>query len=270
VSQISHTSLSADADDRPTPEAAPSPKITIITACKNNSSTIETCMASVAEQTFGCVEHVVVDRRSSDESIERIHAQRDRLCIVYGRDTDTRFQAWNRGIGQASGGILGFVDGADALADPDVLKRVAEAFAHPWVSAVYGDILCVDAQDVRRVVRHHTIGPFSRERLSRGWVPPTTSLFVRRSWYRRIGGFSPDLRVAAGYDASLRLFSHQFFKATYLRRPVVRQRLVLPEFQQFRESLRTPLEELHALRASQIGGWQALAWHNLSKLGHWL
>lgn len=245
-------------------------KFSIITTCKDNASTIESCLSSVANQTFGGVEHVVIDRQSKDDSPERIYAQRDRLSIVFGSSDETRFQAWNRGIGQATGEILGFVDAADELANPDVLGEVAQAFSHPWVSAVYGDVLCVDAYDTNRVVRQHNYGEFSRARLARGWVPPTTALFVRRSWYRRIGGFAPTLKLAADYEASLRLFSHRFFKATYIRRPVVRQRQLFPGARQLVNALQLPAEELKALQASGVGGWQALAWHNASKLGHWL
>lgn len=247
-----------------------SPKFTIITACKNNSRTIEECVASVAEQSIGGVEHVIVDCQSSDDSLERIHPHRERLSIVYGRAEDTRFQAWNRGIGHASGNVVGFVDGADVLANPDVLRRVSQALQDPWVSAAYGDILRVEANDTRQVKRHHHVGPSSSKKLSRGWVPPTTALFVRRTWYRRIDGFSTQLRTVADYDASLRLFAHPFFKATYIGAPVVRQRLVEPNLQQLRDLLNTPREELRALRSAKIGGCRALAWHWLRKLGQWL
>jgi glycosyltransferase len=245
-------------------------KFTIITTCKNNSSTIENCLSSIAKQTFGGVEHVVVDRQSKDDSPERIYAQRERLSIIFSSADETRFQAWNRGIGQATGDIVGFVDAEDELANPNVLKGVAQAFAHPWVSAVYGDVLCVDAHDSNCVVRQHNYGEFNRARLARGWVPPTTSLFVRKSWYRRIGGFAPKLKLAADYDASLRLFSHRFFKATYLPQPVVRQRQLFPEVRRLVHAFQMPLEELKALRASGVGGWRALAWRNMSKVGYWL
>lgn len=251
-------------------DAGASLKISIITACKDNSATVDSCIASVARQTFGSVEHVVIDCHSKDDSSERIFAQRDRLSIVYCGADETRFQAWNRGIGHASGDVLGFVDATDELADSKVLEKIAQAFDRPWVSAVYGDVLCVHSHDATHVMRYHHSGQFSRGRLSRGWAPPTTALFVRESWYRRIGGFAPGMKFAADYDASLRLFSRQFFKAVYLQQPVVRQRLSSPGVGQLRNVVRTPIEEFKALRASQVGGWGALAWRNLSKVGGWL
>lgn len=197
-------------------QLSPAPSFTIITACRNNAATIEECVESVARQTLDCVEHVVVDSHSRDDSIERIYPNRDRHSIVYGSESDTRFQAWNRGIGQATGEIIGFVNADAVLAHPDVLKQVAEAFEDPWASAVYGDILCVEAHNTCNVVWHSHLGPVTDRRLAHGWVPPTAALFVRKSWYRRIDGFPPCMRTAADYATSLRLFSHPFFKAVYL------------------------------------------------------
>ncbi|MDP3348061.1 MAG: glycosyltransferase [Hydrogenophaga sp.] len=250
--------------------AADSPKFTIITSCSNHSRTIEDCVASVAGQSLNEVEHIIVDLQSSDDSLDRILPHQERLRILNGRAGDTRFQAWNRGIRHATGDVLGFIDGADVLANPDVLKNIARALQDPWISAAYGDVLSVDAHDVRQVRRRHHVGPHSSKKLSRGWVPPTNALFVRKSWYRRIDGFSNQMKSAAGYDASLRLFSHPFFKATYVGEPVIRQRLVAPNMPKLHEFLSRTGEELRALRAAQINGYQALAWQSLRKVGQWL
>lgn len=254
------------------PEVAPSgdPKFTIITACRNNAATIEECVESVAQQTLGNVEHVVVDSHSQDDSIERIYASRKRLSIVYGSSSDNRFQAWNRGIGQAAGDVVGFVNADEALANPDVLKQVAKAFEDPWTSAVYGDILCVDPRNASHVVRQNQLGPVTAHKLARGWVPPTSSLFVRKSWYRRIDGFSPRMRTTADYAATLRLFSYPFFNAVYLGEPVIRQRITPPSFRQLRRALIAPMEELQALRAARVGGWHSLVWNRLSRIEQWL
>jgi len=262
--------LPARSDAAVAKDSEGSPLFTIITACKNNAGTIDDCLKSIADQTINGVEHVVIDRHSMDDTLDRLYRRRERLSIVYGHADETRFQAWNRGIGQASGSILGFVDGADALANSHVLEQVAQAFEDPWISAVYGDILCVHASDIRHVVRHQYVGLVSPKKLSRGWVPPIAALFVRKSWYRRIGGFSPHLRSAAAYEASLRLFSSPMFKARYLGEPVVRQRLTAPKLDRVQDLLNGPREEFRALRATQVGGWQALAWQCLSRMGQWL
>lgn len=246
------------------------PTFSIITASKNSAETIVDCVNSVARQTLPGVEHVVVDSHSQDGTLERIYAQRDKLTIVYGSASDTRFQAWNRGIGQAAGDVIGFVNPNDALAYPDVLRQVAEAFEDPWTAAVYGDILCVDARDSAHVRRHNYLGPITDRRLARGWVPPITALFVRKSWYRRIDGFAPGRRCAADYAASLRLFAQPSFKAVYLGKPVVRRRMEPLSLRQLRRALTTPTAEWKALRDARVGGWQTLVWNRFAEFGHWL
>ncbi len=245
------------------------PTFTIVTSCKDSAQTIEDCVNSVARQSFTSVEHVVVDRHSRDDSMERIYAQRERLSIVYGNAADSRFQAWNRGIGHAGGDVVGFLDARDALADPEVLMRVANVFEDPAVSAVYGDVLCVDQRDLRRVRRRRHLGPISPTRLARGWVPPTQAMFVRTSWYRGIDGFAPGMRFAADYAASLRLFSHPAFNAVYLGEPVVRQRPDQLAIGRLLDLLRAPRDQVQALRAAQLGGWYAWARHRVYTLEGW-
>ncbi len=246
------------------------PMFSIITACQNQAATIEACVASVAEQRFTSVEHVIVDRHSRDDSLSRIHGERDRLSIVYGSAADSRYRAWNRGIGQAQGEILGFLDADDTLAGSDVLQCAAGAFAEPGVAAVCGDLLRVDARDLRLVKRRHRLGPPSAHKRARGWVPPIQALFVRKRGYRQLDSFSLDLGSAAGHAALLRLFAQPTFHVVYLGEPVVRQRAGQPGLGRMLKVLREPVYELRALRHTGLGGWQTWAWQRWSTLERWL
>jgi len=47
-------------------------KISIITVCKNAEAMIGNCIRSVQEQTFGDVEHWIIDGASEDRTLEKI------------------------------------------------------------------------------------------------------------------------------------------------------------------------------------------------------
>lgn len=261
------------AERQPALHSAPqetSVNISVITACRNSFSYLDDCLDSVARQSHHLREHIVVDGGSRDGCQQRLNEQTARLRLVEGDRRDGIFRAWNRGMGQASGDVLGFLNADDVFEDTEVLARVAQAFEDPLLSAVYGDVKYVRHDDPRMVVRQLCAGPFSQRKLAWGWAPPATALFVRRSWWQRIGGFSPELPQAAAYAAALKLFSAPCFKSHYLGDTLVRKRLTPWRANRLGAALRCPQEELQALREAGVGGLPAVLWRNVAKLGLYL
>jgi len=180
------------------------------------------------------------------------------------------YDALNKGIARASGDVVGFLHADDVYASPDVLARVAEAFADPSVAAVHGDLQYVRKDDTARVVRHWRSSPFSPDRLRRGWMPPHPTLYVRREWYERIGGFDTRYRIAADYHSILRLFSQPGFRSAYVPEVFVKMRLGGASNRSLRNIVRKSREDLEALRRTGVGGVGTLTWKNLGKIGQFL
>jgi glycosyltransferase involved in cell wall biosynthesis len=241
-------------------------KISVITATWNCAGTVSECLASVAAQSWSPVEHVVIDGASRDDTLALLKQRRDQLAVLVSEPDRGIYDALNKGIARATGEVIGFLHADDVFAAPDVLAQVAKAFADPSVSAVYGDLQYVRESDVTRVVRHWRSGPFSERKLAWGWMPPHPTLYVRREWYERIGGFDTGYRIAADYFSVLRLFSQPGFKAAYLPRVLVKMRLGGESNRSLKNILRKSREDYHALRRTGVGGVGALAWKNLSKI----
>lgn len=246
------------ASDRP-------PRFSIITACQNDAHAVARCVASVAEQSHPDIEHVVVLLQGHDDTLGQLLAQQHRLTIVFAAAKDTLAQAWNRGLKQASGDIIGFLGPHDTFAHPKVLESVADALRDPWLSALYSDRQRTTAGDsaAARVCRS---GAFSRKRLGWGWAPPMNTLFVRRLWLTRIGGFSSQLKAAADYDVMVRLFSQPFFKAQYQQQALVIQSDRAWHWRRLMCQFRSPFEELRSLRQAEVGGLGALGLRYLARL----
>jgi glycosyltransferase len=87
-----------------------------------------------------------------------------------------------------------------------------------------------------------------------GWAPSLSTLFVRRLWLNRIGGFKPQLQWAADYDVVLTLFTQPFFQARHLPQPLVRRHAPTNPLRLHQRLLLRPWDELRAIRQSQIGG----------------
>ncbi len=245
------------------------PTFSIITPTWNCRATVGDCLASVAGQTWQRLQHVVIDGASTDGTLDVLQAHCNQLAVLRSEPDCGIYDALNKGLALATGDVVGFLHADDLYAHPQVLHRVAQAFADPFVSAVYGDLQYVRQHDTTHVVRHWRSSPATPTRLAWGWMPPHPTLYVRRSWYPRIGGFNTQYRIAADYLSILQLFSQPGFKATYLPEVLVTMRLGGASNRSLKAVLRKTAEDWRALRQTRVGalgGVGALVWKNLSKL----
>ena len=100
-------------------------------------------------------------------------------------------------------------------------------------------------------------------------MPPHPTLYVRRGWYERIGGFDTRYRIAADYLSILQLFGQPGFQAVHLPEVLVHMRLGGASNKSIKAIARKSLEDWRALRQTGVGAWGgvgALVWKNVSKL----
>jgi glycosyltransferase involved in cell wall biosynthesis len=113
--------------------------ISIITINYNNLVGLKKTMASVLEQTYEDIEYIVIDGGSTDGSKEHLeHCQKDLAYWVSEPDQGI-YSAMNKGIDQATGDYLLFLNSGDWLVDNFVIDKF-EGF-NPVEDLVYGDPL---------------------------------------------------------------------------------------------------------------------------------
>ena len=248
-------------------------KISVVTATYNCEATLTETLASLKAQTHLNFEHIVVDGLSTDRTLEIVQANADGRTTTRSEKDRGIYDALNKGIARCTGDVIGFLHADDMYASTDVLATVAQGFADPTVCAVYGDLLYVKQQDPSQVVRHWKCSPFIARRLAWGWMPPHPTLYVRREWYGRIGGFDTRYQIAADYFSILQLFLQPGFKTIYLPKVMVKMRLGGASNRSLRNLIRKSREDFDAMRRSgfgPFGGLVALIAKNLSKVGQFL
>ncbi len=243
------------------------PRISVVTATWNCAATLSTCLDSLAVQTWPAVEHVVIDGASRDGTLELLQQRRDRPAVLVSEPDRGIYDALNKGLQRCTGDVVGFLHADDFLADERVLERIGQAFADPAVQAVYGDLDYVSKDRPEQLVRRWRAGDFGPRSLASGWMPPHPTLYVRRSWYQRIGGFDTGYRIAADYDCVLRLFSQPGFEVRYIPEVLVRMRVGGASNRSLKALWRKSSEDLRALRRSGVGGLGTLLRKNLGKIG---
>jgi glycosyltransferase involved in cell wall biosynthesis len=240
-------------------------QVSVITAVKNRASTLGACLRSVQAQTWGAVEHIVVDGGSTDGTLGILAASRAHVAKLICEPDRGVYDALNKGIGVASGDVIGFLHGDDEFATERSLERVAHAFADPNVEAVYGDLVYVRRDEPSRVVRYWRAGHYTRAQLANGWMPPHPTFYARRSVYARLGGFDTRYKIAADYEHMLRLLWRGAVRAAYVPEVLVRMRTGGAS-NQFVNLFLKSREDYNALRENGIGALHALLLKNVTKL----
>lgn len=114
------------------------PKISIVTPSFNQGEFLDETIQSVIQQDYPELEYIVIDGGSTDGSVEII--QRHEAAISFWVSEEDRGQshAINKGMAQASGEILSFLNSDDTL-EPGALTRIVEAYRNnPSAGAFVG------------------------------------------------------------------------------------------------------------------------------------
>jgi glycosyltransferase involved in cell wall biosynthesis len=199
--------------------------ISVITVCYNSAKTIGDTLRSVREQTFENVEHIVVDGQSTDKTLSVVAAEGARVAKLVSEADMGIYDAMNKGIGLATGEIIGFINADDFYASPDALANVAAAFSDPKIDACYGDLCYVSQEDTSTLVRYWKSSDFQSGSFESGWCPPHPTFFVRREVYRLFGGFDLSYKIAADMELMLRFLEVRKIRATYIPAVLVKMRL---------------------------------------------
>lgn len=240
--------------------------ISIVMPVLNRASTLPDALGSIDQQTYEKTELVVQDGGSTDGTLKLLFDRKNSHPMrVQSAHDGGLYDAINKGVARCHGDVIGLLSSDDMLADDQVLADIARAFRDPSIDAIYGDLQILSASG--RVIRHWRAGPFSRRRLSWGWMPPHPTLYVRRSVIERFGDYDSAYRIAGDYDAMLRWIGAGEIKLGYVPRVLVKMRHGGVSTNLGAGLLTKAREDYRALRANQAGGAGTLLAKNLRKLG---
>nr|WP_298931675.1 glycosyltransferase family 2 protein [uncultured Erythrobacter sp.] len=242
-------------------------KISVVTAVYNRAGTVRAAIDSVQAQTYADIEHVIQDGGSNDGTLDIIREAANASTVLVSERDDGIYDAINRGITNATGDAIGLMHSDDIFAGPQVIAKVAAALADPMVDGVFGDLQYVAADNPSRVIRHWKSGEYAPSKISKGWMPPHPTLYLRREVFDRHGLYDTDLQVAADYDAMLRYLVKGGIKLAYIPEVLVKMRVGGESNRSIERIIRKSREDMLAIRRNGVGGAGVLIRKNLSKVG---
>jgi len=227
-------------------------KISIITAVFNAVDTVEETILSVANQTHSDVEHIIVDGASTDGTLGVVDKYRTRIARIVSEPDLGIYDGMNKGLRQATGDVIGFLNADDVYAHEGVLARVAEAMARGDLDVLFGDAEFVSANNPRRIVRRYRSNNFRPDRIGWGWMPAHPTLFLKRQIFERSGSFRTDYRIAGDFELVARIFQNASLRYRYLPEVLVRMRTGGISTGGWRNTLLLNREVLRACRENGI------------------
>ena len=202
-------------------------KISLITVTYNSDKTLRDTINSVLAQTYKDFEYILVDGLSKDKTVDIIREYEPqfagRMKWISEKDSGL-YDAMNKGIRMATGGVAGILNSDDFFTSNDVIEKVVAGFTKD-TDAVYGDIHFVNPDNLQRCVRYYSSKIFKRSLMKMGFIPAHPSFYCRKECFEKFGYYKTDYKIAADFDLLLRfIYVHQI-RIKYLPVDMVTMRL---------------------------------------------
>lgn len=223
----------------------------MITVCYNSAKTIADTLDAVAMQTHSDVEHLVIDGASKDGSAEIVRSHGNSQIRLISESDKGIYDAMNKGLAEATGEVVGFLNSDDFYADAAVLAKIANAFQDSAVGACYADLVYV-TQDNSSVVRYWKSKPFSKGDFAKGWCPAHPTFYVRKSVIESLGLFDQSYKLGADVEFMMRYLERWQVPAAYIPHVLVRMRIGGATNQSWKNIVLQNKEIIAALRKNGI------------------
>ena len=99
------------------------PKVTIVTVSYNTDGSIERTIKSVLEQTYPNIEYIIIDGKSTDNTVEIIKKHDNKISYWISEKDDGIYYAMNKAIDLASGVWINFMNAGDTFIDKSVISK---------------------------------------------------------------------------------------------------------------------------------------------------
>ncbi|MDX2189408.1 MAG: glycosyltransferase family 2 protein [Bacteroidota bacterium] len=168
------------------------PKISLITPNFNGGEYLEQTICSVLDQKYPNLEYIIIDGKSSDNSLNIIDKYRKYLHYFVSEPDFGQSDAINKGLKMCTGEIFNWLN-SDDYYESSSLYIVADAFSSSKASIVSGNANIVNKHG-NKIRETRGIVQYSNLAKTIGWVAINQpEVFWKTNVVKQLGGINPSL-----------------------------------------------------------------------------
>lgn len=187
------------------------PVVSIVTIVFNDVLNIEKTILSVIDQTYDNIEYIIVDGGSTDGTVDVIRKYTDRINKWQSESDKGIYDAMNKGLMQASGKWVNFMNAGDYFSDKHVVENFISAVSKKKKhKIVYGNFIWKN-------------GPIENFVIAKGTqqmhytMPSSHQAFFMDTELHKKNPYDTNYKIAADFDFLCRMKSK---KIPFLKIPV--------------------------------------------------
>lgn len=170
------------------------PKVSIVTTTlnlfkDNRQEFFRKCIESVHNQTYPNIEHIIIDRASTDDTLELIKEYQKKGWITYYSERDKGIDdAYNKGLKKATGKYIAYMNSDDCYYANDVIETSIKMMEEEQADYCYGS--------EEKVFRDGSLFMIWNPKVENFWKDMPFShqtMIVKKSVMDELGGYNTDL-----------------------------------------------------------------------------
>lgn len=181
------------------------PLVSIITPSYNQGEFIKATIESVLNQDYPNIEYIVMDGGSNDTTVEILKSYGDRIRWVSEKDKG-QADAVNKGIKQAKGKIIGWLNSDDTYLEGAVSKMVNYYREHPNTDMVYGEGWYTDKQG--KITERYLTEKYNRNRLAEMCIICQPTAFFTKEFVEKVGMLDVEHQLSMDYELWMRMATY--------------------------------------------------------------
>ena len=192
-------------------------KISIITVVKNGMPFLKSAIESFKLQSYSNKELIIVYAPSYDGTETYLKSLNDSNIIIKKDDiSKTKFGSINKGIELSTGNIFGLLHSDDIFYSDDTLSLIIKNFELN-INCLYGNVIFSKKDNICIINRIWKSKIFNNNSLRYGWMPPHTSIFLRKDFFENDKEiYNEKYPISGDYYFILKIFHNPNLKSKFL------------------------------------------------------